>query len=217
MRKLIFAALVSAGLAGPARTDPVTEALFAEGIFDDAPEGQQIVYRHVRSAVPARDILPMTDGRIELLSGQAKDGARNLSLTIEGDGQRRDIVEFPASAGNPVLMVFLESTVRSMAAITGGSPFYIRNRIKDALRGGGGLADVTGEFAGAAIPAREVKLRPFETDPNRERMGEFGGLVLTFVISDAVPGHFMRLAADIPDVPSGYHETITLTEVREGP
>ena len=38
----------------------------------------------------------------------------------------------PASA-NPLLLYFLETTVRAMAEATGGSPYYIRNRIREAL------------------------------------------------------------------------------------
>lgn len=216
MRKLLLAALVGVSLTGPARPDPVIEALFAEGIFDGLPDGQEIAYSHFRSGPAVPDFQPVAEGRILLVTGQAEDGARSLSLAIEEDGRQREIVDFPASGGNPVLMVFLESTVRSMAAISGGSPFYIRNRIKDALRQGGDLAEVTQDFAGGTVVAQQVTLRPFETDPNRERMGEFAGLSLRFVVSDTVPGHFLSLSADTPDVASGYHESITMTQPGEG-
>lgn len=216
MTKLLLAALVGIGLAGPARTDPVTEALFSEGIFESLPDGQQITYAQARSGPEVADFRPVTDGRIVLVSGQAANGTRSLSMTIEAGGQQREIVDFPASGGNPVLMVFLESTVRSMAAISGGSPFYIRNRIKDALRQGGGLTDVQRDFAGATVAAREITLRPFATDPNRDRMGEFADLTLRFVVADTVPGHFLSLTADTPQAGSGYHETITLAKTAEG-
>jgi hypothetical protein len=216
MRKSLLAVLVGLGLTGALRADPVTEALFAEGIFDDLPYGQEITYGHARTGPAVPDFKPVSEGRILLVTGQAEDGARSLSLAIEEGGQQREIVDFPASGGNPVLMVFLESTVRSMAAISGGSPFYIRNRIKDALRQGGDLAEVTQDFAGGAVVAQEVTLRPFESDPNRERMGEFAGLSLRFVVSDRVPGHFLSLSADTPEATTGYHETITLTDAGEG-
>ena len=34
---------------------------------------------------------------------------------------------------HPILLFFLENVVRSMATQTGGSPYYIRNRIRDSL------------------------------------------------------------------------------------
>jgi hypothetical protein len=215
MRKLLLAVLII-GLAGPAMADPVTEALFAEGIFDALPDGEKLAYSHVRSGDEAPDFLPVADGDITLVTGRAADGVRSLSMTINADGRQREVVDFPASGGNPVLMVFLESAVRSMAAMTGGSPFYIRNRIKDALRQGGDLTEVSQGFAGGTVSAREVTLRPFKGDPNSKRMGEFADLALRFVVSDAVPGHFLRLSADTPDAASGYHEVITLTDKGAG-
>jgi hypothetical protein len=216
MRKLLLAVLVGVVLVGPVRADPATEALFAEGIFDDLPEGQAIAYVHSRSGTTSADFTPVTDGRIVVVTGQGADGTPNLSMTLEADGRQRQVADFSARGGNPVLMVFLESAVRSMAAISGGSPFYIRNRIKDALRQGGDLVDAPQDFGGSTVAAQELTLHPFKTDPNRDRMGEFAGLSLRFVVSDAVPGHFLLLSADTPDATSGYHETITLTGTEEG-
>jgi hypothetical protein len=216
MRKMLVAVLVIVGLSGPARADPVTEALFAEGIFDDLQAGHQIAYSHTRRGDTAPDFLPVTDGHIAIAAGQAADGTRSLSLTIKADGRLREIEDFSASGGNPVLMVFLESAVRSMATISGGSPFYIRNRIKDALRQGGDVTDAAQDFGGGTVAARTVTLYPFANDPNSDRMGAFAGLSLRFVISDAVPGRLLLLSADTPEPASGYHETITLTGVEAG-
>ncbi len=216
MTKLIFAALAAICLAQPAAADPVAEALFSENIFESLPAGHEIAYTHVRSGTAAPDFQPVTDGRITLETGEAEDGARSLSMTIETGGNKREILDFPASGGNPVLMVFLESTVRSMAAMSGGSPFYIRNRIKDALREGGEMVSVQPDFAGQSVAARELTLRPFLKDPNRDRMGEFADMTLRFVVSETVPGHFLTLTADTPTAGSGYHETITMTDAKEG-
>lgn len=216
MRVLLFAMLTGLALTAPARTEVVSDLLFAEGIFDGMPDGQKMTYTHVRDGSPSPGFFPVTDGSIVVTTGQAADGLRSLSMTIHADASKRDIVEFPASGGNPVLMVFLESTVRSMAAITGGSPFYIRNRIKDALRQGGDPTEVQQDFAGSTIAAQEVILQPFKADPNRDRMGEFGDLSLRFVVSDAVPGHFVLLSANTPEAASGYQETITLTKTEGG-
>jgi hypothetical protein len=216
MKTLLLAALLGLTVASPARADPAAEALFAEGIFDGMPDGREITYTHSRSGTKSPDFTPVTDGRIVVVTGQAVDGTPSLSMTINADGRKREVADFPASGGNPVLMVFLESTVRSMAAMSGGSPFYIRNRIKDALRQSGDLDAAPQDFAGQTVVAQEVTLQPFKSDPNRDRMGEFAGLSLRFVISDAVPGHFLLLSADTPDAASGYHETITLMGTEGG-
>lgn len=216
MTQLILAALVGICLAGPARPDPVTDALFSERIFESLPVGHEITYSHGRSASAVPELQLATDRRIVLQTGEAADGARSLSMTIESGGQKREVVDFPASGGNPVLMVFLESTVRSMAAMSGGSPFYLRNRIKDALRKGGDLVAVQRDFAGESVAAQELTLQPFVEDPNRERLGDLAELTLRFVVADTVPGRFLSLTADTPEATSGYHETITLTDAKEG-
>ncbi len=218
MNKLVLlATLACLALGCPAAAETVSEALFAEGVFDGVPDGQEMTYTHSRRGNQAQDFAPVADGHIVVVPGLAADGSRSLSMTINEDGKTREVADFPASGGNPVLMVFLESAVRSMAAITGGSPHYIRNRIKDSLRQGGDLTDLQQDFLGGKVAAQEVTLQPFKSDPNRERMGEFADLSLRFVISDAVPGHFVLLSADTPDAGSGYHETIALTKGGAGP
>lgn len=206
MTRLLAALLLV--LAGPARADPVTDSLFAEGIFSALPAGQEIHYAHVRNGPAAPEFLPVAEGSMVL----ARGGPEGLVLTMVADGRSRKLPEFPAGGGNPVLLVFLESVSRSMATLTGGSPFYIRNRIKDALRAGGDLDEVSQPLGAGTVAARVVTLHPFEADPNRGRMGDFAGLSLRFVISDSVPGHFLSLSADTPDAATGYHEAITLMD-----
>lgn len=213
---LLFALLAGLVLACPARAETGSAMLFADGVFDVVPDGQSVTYSHVRKGDASPDFRPVADGRITVVTGRGADGTRSLSMTIQADDQRREIVDFPASAGNPVLMVFLESAVRSMAAITGGSPFYIRNRIKEALRQGGEEAALRQDFAGNTVAAQEVTLHPFKTDPNRERMGVFADLSLRFVVSEGAPGRFLLLSADTPEAASGYHETIALTGSGDG-
>lgn len=122
MRTMLLAALLGVGLAGAGHADPVTDALFAEGIFGTLPDGNEIAYSHVRSGPANADFQPVTEGQMRLVPGATTDSGRNLSLIIEAESRKRQIVDFPARGGNPLLLVFLKSSVRSMAAITGGSP-----------------------------------------------------------------------------------------------
>lgn len=137
-------------------------------------------------------------------------GGAKLTLTLFADGRSQNLADFPAEAGNPVLLVFLESVVQSMATLTGGSPFYIHNRVKDALDAGGEPVDVSETHANKTVAAQSLTLRPFEADPNASRMGDFAGLTLRFVVSPTVPGKILSLSADTPDPVTGYHETINL-------
>lgn len=214
MTRLLAILLLVLTSAGPGQSDPVTDSLFAEGIFASLTVGQEIRYAHVRSGPDAPEFRPVVGGSMVL--GRPTDGAANLSLTLVADGRSRSLADFPVEGGNPVLLVFLESVASSMATLTGGSPFYIRNRIKDALRAGGAPTEVSEAYAGGTVVAQAVILRPFEADPNRDRMGDFAELTLRFVVSPTVPGHLVSLSADTPDPATGYHETITLTDEGKG-
>lgn len=213
MKALLLSLILSGPLlAGAAQAGPAADAIFAEDIFGAVPAGEVMTYSHVRHGAAVPDFQPVIEGSIVLMAGAATAEGRSLSVVIKADGRQTELSDFPASGGNPVLMVFLESTVRSMAAISGGSPFYIRNRIKDAFRSGGTLVEVEHAFGGRQIMAQEVTFQPFLTDPNRARMGAFADLTLRFVVSDGVPGHFLLLTADTPEPGSGFHEAITILD-----
>ncbi len=121
------------------------------------------------------------------------DGKPVLQLDQKSTQRSRRIGPFPTSGGDPVVTFFLESTARDMAALTGGSPDYIRNRIKDAVFRGG---EVTG-----AEGAREVVLRPFADDPNRARMQGFETLEIRFRMGadprQPIPEMVARTAAPV--------------------
>ncbi len=206
----LLAALLLAFLT-PARADPVVDSLFAEGIFADVPAGEELRYSHLRSGPDAPDFRPVADGR--LILAKPKSGPPRLTLTLTSDGRSQSLPDFPVQGGNPVLLVFLESVSRSMATLTGGSPFYIRNRIKDALRDGGVAEPIEQPLLDGTIAAKALTLRPFQTDPNRDRMGEFADLTLRFVVSDTAPGRILGLSADTPRSGGGYHESLSLTEI----
>ncbi|NHW87951.1 hypothetical protein, partial [Escherichia coli] len=68
-----------------------------------------------------------------VVTPEAGDGGPRLALIHRVEGHDLPVADFAASGGDPVLLWFLENTVRSMATITKGSPFYIRNRMREAL------------------------------------------------------------------------------------
>ncbi|MCO6382090.1 MAG: hypothetical protein JXQ91_03070 [Vannielia sp.] len=197
MRKLCLAlggGLVALALAAPLRAaDPMDTAaydlLFKEGTLDRFETGEALRYRREVSNALLPDAAARDTGEIVLsLDGGAPEKAQ---LKFVQDGKHRGLGEFPASVGNPVIMYFVETVVRDMAESTGGSPYYIRNRVKEALIS---PADIT-EADGVVT----VVMHPFEGDPNAERMKGFGTLTMTVVMSEDAPGWYRSLGAEAGD------------------
>lgn len=202
---LVALGLGTAGLAGPAG-----DKVFAIGVLETIETNSVIEYTHTRTGPDSVEFLPIKEGGVTLKMASRDQDMRVVELTMNADGRTRQLDALPASAGNPILMAFMESSLRSMAKITGGSPFYIRNRMRSALRDAGEVKDVTVNFAGQEVAGSEVTFKPFTGDPNAQQMGVFSDLEIKFVVSEDVPGYFLEFSAKTPDGVLAYSEEILL-------
>ena len=208
-----LAAFLACALAAPVGAGEAQDQLFARGVLDGVETGERLVYAFEREGAAAA----AAGGQIELALAAGADG-REAVLRFEAAAGGGRFEPFSASGGNPVFLAFLEQTVRAMAEATGGSPFYIRNRIRDAF-----ARDVVGEsveamVAGRAVPATTFAFRPFADDPNRARMGAFAELELRFTLSEAVPGRFIALeaVAQPRDGQPALRQSVTFDRLEEG-
>lgn len=191
---------ISLGLAllaaVPLRAESAFDLVFRSGTLDELPEGTELHYDAAglsgsSGQTPWREVvLDLGPEGTAILSGQPADDA----------SAAQPLGSFNATIGNPVAMLFLEQTVNRVAEATGGSPFYIRNRIRDALGGVGELEAVTAKWEGAEVPATEVTLRPFVEDTHRAQLGRFADLEIRVVVSEAVPGWYMAISAEAPGI-----------------
>lgn len=193
----LWAALATphAGLAAEAG-----DAVFSErGPWDLGQE--TLEWRMTVEGPAAEGFRPTADGRLTMTQVvDPSDDQPVLQLEQQGGAMNRKIGPFPISAGDPVLTYFLEQTVRDMATLTGGSPHYIRNRMKDAIFRGGQIADQDGQ--------KVATFQPFAQDQNAARMKGFETLTLTFVMDDPkAPIRELRAATD--QAP-GYRNTLVL-------
>jgi len=202
------AALALALLGTPvAATGAGTDLVFDTSQMAGLEAGRTLAYAHERVAPASIPEGDLEEGRIRLsVEPHSKGLAAHVAL--EGNGRLRRLDPLPAGegAGNPVLLVFLEQVTRDIAKATGGSPFYLRNRVKDAFRAGG---EVRPADDGAA---RVVRYRPFEADPNGDKLGAFGTLTLAFTLSEAAPGRFVALEASTGGESPVYREAIRLID-----
>jgi len=197
MRRLL---LLSALLPAPASAGALSDLLMAPTVFADAAAGSEIAYAEERT-VPEGGTLESVTGGAVRLEVKAEGDKRALLLVKERDGKAQPVGTFPTAAANPLLLYFLETTVRATAEATGGSPYYIRNRIREALV----AADL-----GAGEGPREVTLTPFAADPNRAKMGAFADLTLRLRFDPARPAGILELSADSAGGEGDYHERMVL-------
>ncbi|WP_297770980.1 hypothetical protein [uncultured Roseovarius sp.] len=121
---------------------------------------------------------------------------RLMRLLDEGE---QPVAGFDASVGNPMAMFFLERLVRDLADATGGSTFYIRNRLKESLLEPETIRDTEITWAGVSHPAQAVVLAPFVGDEHAARLGPFAELRVVFDLSSSVPGWYHMMRAETPE------------------
>ncbi len=180
--------------ASPLAGDKTYDMLFRTGTLDRIDRGAELVYRRDVTSALKPEAEDRDSGDIALRFRQGEAPMALLELR-QGD-KHRALGSFPASVGNPMIMYFYETVVRDMAEAAGGSPFYIRNRVKDALIQTSDIERGQAVVAGETVSTQTIRLHPFANDPNRARMRGFGDLELRVTMSDEVPGWYMSLVAE---------------------
>lgn len=201
--------LAAAGTAPEPR-----DRLFRAGALEPLPAGTVLTFTRSRAVPPGADPGAIPDGRLTIEVSASADGSGTVAGVSFDEADRQVVLPpAPTSAGHPVLLVFLESTVNSLARIAGGSPFYIRNRFIEAFDEPSAVEPLVVGVAGTEVAGERLTFRPFEADPNRERMGALAELELRFVLSQEVPGGLVSATATAGE----FSHVITLqgTEVAE--
>ncbi|MEY8828476.1 hypothetical protein AB9K34_08655 [Sedimentitalea sp. XS_ASV28] len=201
MRKFIIMVSAMAVIGGPiAATEtagPETyDLLFKNGTLDDFSRDHRLVYdRKVQNSLK-----PETEERdtgqivLSLVDGQVPEA----QLKFTHDDKYRNLGSFPASVGNPIIMYFVETVVRDMAETAGGSPYYIRNRVKEALVQPAEVDRGQAVIANETVNTIDVTMHPFRDDPNAARMQGFDRLAMTVSMSEDAPGWYLSLSAQVP-------------------
>ena len=206
MRKFIIvvsAIAMIAGAASAAETSATEtyDLLFKTGTLDDFARNQQLVYdRKVKNSLKP-ETADRDTGKIILSFADSQEPEAHLKFTQ--DDKYRNLGTFPASVGNPIIMYFVETVVRDMAESAGGSPFYIRNRVKEALVQPADISTGQALIAAETVETVDVTMRPFKGDPNAGRMQGFDRLAMTVRMTNDAPGWYLVLSAYVPAADGG--------------
>ena len=79
-----------------------------------------------------------------------------------------------------------------------GSPYYIRNRIREALGAATPAEPARFVFEGREVEGWRVAVSPFAQDRNRDRLREHAEKRYELTFSDAVPGRLYELRTSTP-------------------
>lgn len=189
---------LAAGGGAFAAAPTATSLLFEAAPMEKLAPGTVITYRYDRrSADPERlgtafsdDIRVTVEAEADTAAGA---GEKSVDVELFTGPRRRQGGTFPAMAGNPLLIVFLETDAAALQKLTGGNARYIKNRIRAAFRDGATVEPVTVTVDGREIAAEKVTIAPFVDDPHRREFGRFAGKRYEFVVADTVPGGFVSL------------------------
>ncbi len=202
----VFTRLVAAAVlvATPAAADPM-ERLFSTPHVAALAEGEVLSYSHSRAhAGEAGAAYSAILLRREPAQGR-------VVITLKEDGRPDQTVPFRGMSGNPILMLFLEQLVNEISEATGGSPFYLRNRFKDAMRDRMSEVAGTTDLGGSDVPSHVITFQPFAGDANAGRLGHFSDLEIRVVLAEDAPGMFVSLTAATPGEPDpAFFEEIRL-------
>lgn len=196
---LLCATLTFVLTCGAGRASETYDLIFKMGTLSDVETSEVLEYKR-DVTIPMDAAYGARNTGVVKLTFEAEEMAR---LKFHQGAKSKNVGAFPATVGNPVIMYFVETVLRDVAQHAGGSPFYIRNRIKESLVTKSDILDASVVIGDETVAAHVINLRPFENDKNREKMKGFGDLTLTFTMSEEVPGWYQSLRATVPGAQEG--------------
>jgi len=165
---------VSGAMAEKVDGQETYSLLFRDGALNDIDRSAELHYRQTVTNRLQPEADTRDTGKVAIMfvdGGMAR-------IEFRQDEKGRGLGRFPASVGNPMIMYFYEKVLRDMAQSAGGSPFYIRNRVKESLVRPSEVEPGEAVINGETVATKTIRLRPFEGDPNTARMRGFGDLEL---------------------------------------
>jgi len=195
----VCAILIS--VSSPARADdedarplsPAQLALFETPHLQNVSQPETLEYRYVREGGTGfTDTVAVDVKRIN------PDGTKNLSFRYLTGERQIQVPALDNFRGNPLLMLTLERDSQEMKDAVGLSSSFFRNKLREAFVSGASIKESSFDFAGKAVPAREITVHPFEHEDRLARLPSLQAKSYTFVLADAVPGGVAEILIQTP-------------------
>ncbi|GLK77185.1 hypothetical protein GCM10008171_24390 [Methylopila jiangsuensis] len=183
---------VGAAFAAPT----AVQLVFESGGLKTLAPGATLSYRFARET-DDKTLAPAFQDEVKLVVTAAEGGGKAATVAMFTGARAQSYGPLSAD-GNPVIIAVLEQDVREMQKLLGGSPYYIRNRMRDAINAGERVEPVRFELAGKPVDGWKVTLKPFARDAQRDKLKDFADRSYELTFSDAVPGGLYSLVTVTP-------------------
>lgn len=182
----------AAAAAAPSSLDLV----FYTPHFAKIENGSTISYTFVRKSEDPK-ATPSFEDQVNVKVGP--QGAENSVQVELFSGDRAQVLANMSKTGNPVIVAVMEEDVKDMQKALGGSPFYFRTKLREALAAETPAEPIKIEFGGKTVDGWKVALKPFKDDQkNHGKLREFADRSYELTFSDAVPGGLYTLKTVTP-------------------
>lgn len=183
--------------AASSTTPSAGDVLFEQPQLKNTTPGETLRYSYLRrSGISKGPYGPPLNDEIKLTIEQAKSADnRNVRVQMFSGGNRVPAGPFAEMASNPVLLLFLENHLKGVAGLLEANPRYIQLAIRKGLREKATVEPIRIDFKGRQVEGWRVTTKPFEGDPQTEKMRGFDTLTYTFVTSPEVPGQIVSIEA----------------------
>lgn len=181
------------------------DLLFDQPHMKNAAPGSTITYDYLRRSGISKGPFgpPLSDTvTLKLEPGKSPEG-RDISVTMFSGMNRMPAGPFEDMSGNPVVSLFLENHLRSLAKVLEANPRYLKLAIRKGLREGATVTPTKVTVGGREVDGWRVEIQPFAKDAMEQRMRGMDKMTYTFITSPEVPGQIISIEAQSKNAEGG--------------
>ena len=201
---LAMCALLAVPAVSAAETSKSAEVIFDPPHLLMVDKGSEVTYKFERKVSDDKLTGPAYTDEIRVgVFKVAADGKRDVSLQVfTGDRARAPWSE-TGMTGNPLLLWYLDNCVNQFGSVAGGNRDFLKNTFKTSLRDKSTYEEVKAEYDGKPVDAIRITVMPFVDSKDVKKMRGFEKSKFQLLVSPAVPGYFIELAADYQSTERG--------------
>lgn len=158
--------------------------------------------------------------QVELKVTDGSEHGKNVETNFLTGDRHRYTPNVEAATGNPVIMMFLQNDISSIADRSGGSWRYLQRRVKTALQNTAKVSEEQAEYDGREIDVKRIRFNPFaREEDHRDQLDAQVQKRYVFTLSDAVPGGVLEMRSETPSNANGGDplvERLSLASISHG-